>query len=210
MRHQPLLCLPHRKKGARCPAASAAELHAGGLKRRAQKSRGAAPSAFSFFYLLPLGFGLTVEAAVGALFTVGEREDLRQFLLDGGDAARVFAADDVPDPLRQLQLALFHALAVLDDVDGDAGVDVADHVPVEVQDAVDLDDILAAELAADDVFEQRHGAVELVEAEDVVQVHRLAGGDMVNDNTVGNRINNHVVALPYSIPSSLRISAMRM
>ena len=76
------------------------------MKRRAQKSRGAAPSAFSFFYLLPLGFGLTVEAAVGALFTVGEREDLRQFLLDGGDAARVFAADDVPDPLRQLQLAL--------------------------------------------------------------------------------------------------------
>ena len=145
-----------------------------------------------FRLLLVFGLGLAVQAAVGARALFGQCEDLRQLLLNGGDAAGILAADDVGDALGQLELALFGALAVLDDVDGDAGVDVADHVPVEVQDAVDLDDILAAELAADDVFEQRHGAVELVEAEDVVELHRLAGGDVVDNDTVGNSVDDHV------------------
>ena len=159
---------------------------------------------------LSVGFGFAVEAAVGALFAVGQGEDLRQLLLDGGDAARILAADDVRDALGELQLALFDALAVLDEVDGDTGIDVADDVPVKLQNAVDLDDVLAAELAADDVFEERDGTVELVQTEDVLEVHSLAGGDMVNDDTIGNCINNHLKILPYSIPSSFRISAMRM
>ena len=145
-----------------------------------------------FRLLLVFGLGLAVQAAVGARALFGQCEDLRQLLLNGGDAAGILAADDVGDALGQLELALFDALAVLDDVDGDAGVDVTDHVPVEVQDAVDLDDILAAELAADDVFEQRHGAVELVKTEDVVELHRLAGGDVVDNDTVGNSVDDHV------------------
>ena len=145
-----------------------------------------------FRLLLVFGLGLTVQAAVGARALFGQREDLRQLLLNGGDAAGILAADDVGDALGQLELALFDALAVLDDVDGDAGVDIADDVPVKVERLIDLDDVLAAELAARNVLEQRDRAVELVKAEDVVELHRLAGGDMVDNDTVGNSVDDHV------------------
>ena len=145
-----------------------------------------------FRLLLVFGLGLAVQAAVGARALFGQCEDLRQLLLNGGDAAGILAADDVGDALGQLELALFGALAVLDDVDGDAGVDIADDVPVKVEHLIDLDDVLAAELAAGNVLEQRDRAVELVKAEDVVELHRLAGGDMVDNDTVGNSVDDHV------------------
>ena len=50
----------------------------------------------------------------------------------------------------------------------------------------------AAEFAARNVLEQRDGAVELVKAEDVVELHRLAGGDVVDNDTVGNSVDDHV------------------
>lgn len=145
-----------------------------------------------FRLLLVVGLGLAVQAAVGARALFGQCEDLRQLLLNGGDAAGILAADDVGDALGQLELALFGALAVLDDVDGDAGVDIADDIPVKVEHLVDLDDVLAAEFAARNVLEQRDGAVELVKAEDVVELHRLAGGDVVDNDTVGNSVDDHV------------------
>ena len=55
------------------------------------------------FHLL-LCFRLAVQAAVGALFPVGQGKDLGQLLLHGGNAAGVFAADHVGDALRQLKL----------------------------------------------------------------------------------------------------------
>ena len=145
-----------------------------------------------FRLLLVFGLGLAVQAAVGARALFGQCEDLRQLLLNGGDAAGILAADDVGDALGQLELALFDALAVLDDVDGDAGVDIADDIPVKVEHLVDLDDVLAAEFAARNVLEQRDGAVELVKAEDVVKLHRLAGGDVVDNDTIGNSVDDHV------------------
>ena len=59
-----------------------------------------------FRLLLVFGLGLTVQAAVGARALFGQREDLRQLLLNGGDAAGILAADDVGDALGQLELAL--------------------------------------------------------------------------------------------------------
>ena len=120
-----------------------------------------------FRLLLVFGLGLAVQAAVGARALFGQCEDLRQLLLNGGDAAGILAADDVGDALGQLELALFGALAVLDDV-------------------------LAAELAAGNVLEQRDRAVKLVKTEDVVELHRLAGGDVVDNDTVGNSVDDHV------------------
>ena len=145
-----------------------------------------------FRLLLVFGLGLAVQAAVGARALFGQCEDLRQLLLNGGDAAGILAADDVGDALGQLELALFDALAVLDDVDGDAGVDIADDIPVKVEHLIDLDDVLAAEFSARNFLEQRDGAVELVKTEDVVELHRLAGGDVVDNDTVGNSVDDHV------------------
>lgn len=106
---------------------------------------------------------LAVQAAVCACRRVGQREYLRKLLFHGGYAARVFAVDDIFDPRRELELALFHLLAVLDEVHRNARVNIADHVPVQIQNAVNFDDVLAAKLIADNVFEQRHRAIELVE-----------------------------------------------
>ena len=106
---------------------------------------------------------LAVQAAVCACRRVGQREYLRKLLFHGGYAARVFAVDDIFDPRRELELALFHLLAVLDEVHRNARVNIANHVPVQVQNAVNFDDVLAAKLIADNVFEQRHRAIELVE-----------------------------------------------
>lgn len=99
---------------------------------------------------------LAVQAAVCACRRVGQREYLRKLLFHGGYAARVFAVDDIFDPRRELELALFHLLAVLDEVHRNARVNIADHVPVQIQNAVNFDDVLAAKLIADNVFEQRH------------------------------------------------------
>ena len=103
-----------------------------------------------------------VQAAVCACRRVGQREYLRKLLFHGGYAARVFAVDDIFDPRRELELALFHLLAVLDEVHRNARVNIADHVPVQIQNAVNFDDVLAAKLIADNIFEQRHRAIELV------------------------------------------------
>ena len=111
---------------------------------------------------------LAVQAAVCACRRVGQREYLRKLLFHGGYAARVFAVDDIFDPRRELELALFHLLAVLDEVHRNARVNIADHVPVQIQNAVNFDDVLAAKLIADNVFEQRHRAIELVELQHLI------------------------------------------
>ena len=72
------------------------------------------------------GFGglcLAVDAAIALLGPVRQTELVAQFLLSRGDAAGVLAVDDVHHPLRQTQVLALGQLAVLDDVDGDAGVD---------------------------------------------------------------------------------------
>ena len=127
-------------------------------------------------------FFFTVFAAINFLVRVSEDEDLRQLLLNGGDAARVFTLEHAADALRQLERALFHKFPIADDVDGDARIDIADQVPVKVHFAVDLDDVLAAELAARNVFEDGHRAVKLIEAEDLDVDVQVDGG--INDETM--------------------------
>ena len=76
------------------------------------------------------------------MFPVGEPEDVRQLLLGRGDAARIFAFQNVADLVRQREVPLFDDLAVLYDIHRDAGVDVAEDVEVDVDERVDLDDVL--------------------------------------------------------------------
>lgn len=56
---------------------------------------------FYFQWLFGILF-LTVHAAVGLRLRIGQIEDMRQFLLDGGDAARVLAVDDIGNLFRKL------------------------------------------------------------------------------------------------------------
>ena len=128
-----------------------------------------------------------------------------QLLLRGGDAAGVLAADDVGHALGQGQVLALDQLAVADDVDGDAGIDVAQHIEVDVDDLADLDDVLLALLLALGVLDHGHGAVQLAQVQDVVDVHAAARSDVVEHDAVANLSDNHTAT-----SRSFRISAMRM
>lgn len=103
---------------------------------------------------------LAVHAAVGLGLRIRKIEDMRQLLLDGGDAARVPAVDHIGDLFRKLQGPLFRNLIAADNVDGDVVIDVAENVEIDVvQTALDLNDVLASHLVASCVLDNRYLAV---------------------------------------------------
>ena len=93
-----------------------------------------------------------------------------QLLLGGGDATGVLAEENVGQLLRKGCAALLDQLAVADDVDGDIGVDIAENVHVQLNVGIDLDDVLLAHAAAADVFDNSHGAVQLVQMQILVDL----------------------------------------
>ena len=130
------------------------------------------------------------------MLPVGQPEDVGQLLLDGGDAAGILAANDPGDGLGQVGVELLHPLAPPDDVHGNVGVDVAQHIIVEVDDLVDLQNVLLAVLAAGGVLDHRHLALQLVQAQVPVQVHAPPGGDVVDDDAIDDGSNDHLTPPP--------------
>lgn len=78
--------------------------------------------------LLSFSLAFAIDAAVNFVLAVGQLENVRQLLLGGGNAARVFAFDDVGDVFGQLWVIFFHAFAVFDNINGNIGVDIAQSV----------------------------------------------------------------------------------
>ncbi|CAN4002664.1 preprotein translocase subunit SecG, partial [Dysosmobacter welbionis] len=74
--------------------------------------------------------GLAVGAAIGVSGGIAQQEYGVQLRLRHSDAAGVFAVDDIHQLFRKLQMLLFHPHAVADDVDGDVGVDIAQHIQI--------------------------------------------------------------------------------
>ena len=125
-------------------------------------------------------FFFTILAAVDFLFLIGQEEDLVEFLLDGSNAARIPAGDDILDLLWKMQLLFLIDLVVLDDVDCDIVIDEAEDVEIQRFDrAFHLQDILLTHLAALRVFDDGNRAVELVELQVVVDLQAHTGFDMV-------------------------------
>ena len=83
-------------------------------------------------------------------------------LLHRGDAARVFALDDIRQPFGQLRMYLFHANAVLYDIDGYVGVNIAQRIQIQFQLGINLNDILFAHFLAGRIFNQRNGCINVV------------------------------------------------
>ena len=146
---------------------------------------------------LPLG-GVAVGAAVDVPLRVAEEENGVQLGLRHGDAPGVLAPDDVHQLLGGMEAAFLRPDAVPDDVDGDFVVDIAQHVHVHVHGGVDFDDVLFPHPAAADVFDDGHGAVQLVQVEVFVDVHALARLDVVQDHAVLDAVNVHRV-LPFPL-----------
>ena len=75
-------------------------------------------------------FFFTILAAVD-FFSSSVEEDLVEFLLDGSNAARIPAGDDVLDLLWKVQFLFLIDLVVLDDVDCDIVIDEAEDVEIQ-------------------------------------------------------------------------------
>ena len=103
-------------------------------------------------------------------------------LLDGGDAPRVLAADDIFDLFRKLELLLVNDLLILDDVYRDIVVDESENIQIhEVDRAFDLDDIFLSHLVAFCVFDDCDAAVQFIEVKVFVDIHASASFDVVEN-----------------------------
>ena len=67
---------------------------------------------------------------------------MRQILLYGSNAARVFTLDDIGDGLRQYRVQFGGADTVLNDINRNVGINVSQDVIVYINDLVNLDDVL--------------------------------------------------------------------
>ena len=129
-------------------------------------------------------FLFAVHAAVSLSLLICKIEDVRQLLLNGGNAARILAADHVGDLFRQLQRFFLGDLVVTDDIDGDVVVNVAQYIQVNVVDrALNLDDVLAAHLVASRVLDDGYLTVgETVKTKVIVNVKAFASLNMIQNN----------------------------
>ena len=73
-------------------------------------------------------FFFTILAAVDFLFLIGQEEDLVEFLLDGSDAAWVFAPDDILYLFWHVKLLFLYDLGILDDIDRDVVVNKSENI----------------------------------------------------------------------------------
>ena len=73
-------------------------------------------------------FLFTVFAAVNFFCLIGEKEDLVEFLLDGSDAAWVFAPDDILYLFWHVKLLFLYDLGILDHIDRDVVVNESENI----------------------------------------------------------------------------------
>ena len=159
----------------------------------------------SFCVLMEFSLSLAVNAAVNAVFGVGELESLRQLLLYGSNAAGILAGNNTVELRRQFKLALFDYFAVLNQIYSDAGIKVTEDIKVEVDKGINLNNILLAGFAALCILYDCNSAVKIIEVKELIQLHTGAGLNMVNYIAVSDRIYIH-----YSTSKSIMIRAMRM
>ena len=113
-------------------------------------------------------FGFAVNTAIGALFTVCEFENLRKFLLNGGNATRIAAFDNVAYFVGQFQMNALCKHTFTDDADGDAGIEIPDYVKIDVNEIKNLDDIFFAHFNTVCIHDHGDRTAEIAEFEHVV------------------------------------------
>lgn len=150
--------------------------------------------------------GVAVDAAIFGGFLICEHEDMLDLLLCGGYAARILAAHNVFDALGKLEITFFDYSAVMDNVHRCAGADNSEGTEVYVDLVGDLDYILRAVLTAACILDYRDLAVQRIEVELIIDLHRLACGDMIDYDAVDDGIYVHL----FASSSSLMMSAMRI
>lgn len=128
-----------------------------------------------------------VFASVDLFFFVREDKYMIQTLFDGCDTSRIFAADDIADLLWQCELLLGDNLTVFDDIDCDIVIDESKDVKIhKIDRTLDLHDIFFAHFAALGIFNDGYTAVQFVKVEILVNLHALAGLDVIQHESLGD------------------------
>ena len=110
-------------------------------------------------------FFFAVQTAVGLAFFVGQKEDMRQPLFNGGDAAGIFAVEHIGDPLGETQGFLFNDFTIPNDIDGNVVIDKAQDVEIDlIQASLDFDNVLSPHFIAAGVFDDGNFRVHLVKS----------------------------------------------
>ena len=76
-------------------------------------------------------FFFTIFAAVNLFLFIGEDKNVGQLLLDGSDATRVLAFDNIADFLWEGKFFFVHDFPVFYDIDGDIVVDECQNVQIK-------------------------------------------------------------------------------
>ena len=110
-----------------------------------------------------------------------------QTLFDGCDTSRILAADDVADLFWQCELLFGDDLTVFDDIDCDIMIDESKDIKIhKIDRALDLHDIFLAHFAALGIFNDGYAAVQFVKVEILVNLHALAGLDVIQHESLGD------------------------
>ena len=142
---------------------------------------------------------------------IGEIEDLRQLLLNGGDAARICTADDSLHLLRERKGFLFDDFPVFDHIDCDVRIHKGENVQIQRIDiAFHLQDIFFAHGVAPGILNDCDCAVQLIQSEVMIELQTFAGLDVIQNKAFFDFSDiQHNTGPPYTSSSSVAISAMR-
>lgn len=158
-----------------------------------------------FYYLRNIvlfsarSFAFTIGAAISAALTVGKAELVAKLLLSGCYAAGVCAFNYIAHNLRQSQIFALYKLAVANDVDSYAGVNIAKNIKIQVNYLRNLYYVLFALFAAVSVLYHCNSTFQLPKVENVVNVHAASGCNVVKNDTVNQFSNYHISVVLSSV-----------
>ena len=129
-------------------------------------------------------FLFTVFTSVNFFFRVSKDKYLIEPLLNGSNATRVFAFDNVCDLFWKFQNPFFNNFFIFDNVDCDVVIDKTKDIQIEVFNrAFYFDDILNAHFITFGIFDNRNGAVQLIKLQVMIDGHGFARFDVVEYET---------------------------
>ena len=132
-------------------------------------------------------FFFAVFTAVGLSFRIGQDKHVVQSLLDRGDTARIFAADNIFDLFRKVKLPFFYNFLILDDIDGNVVVDKCQHIQIhKINGTLYFHNILFTHFIAFCILDNGYAAVQLIQIQILIDIHAFAGLNMIQYKSLGN------------------------
>ena len=129
---------------------------------------------------------------------IAENEDGIELAFRGRYAARILAMEDIYELFGKLKMLFFNADAVSYYVNGNVGVDIAQHVEIDFDGRIDFNYILPAHIVAAHILDDGHGAIQLIKVQIVVDIHAFSGLNVVEHNAVLDAVNIHVLS-PFAV-----------